>query len=140
VQPLTAVVSVGRDNGYGLPSPETLGRLEPRPVFRTDVNGDIEITMDGERLWPILCKDLPKISPGFSSRGDISLIMGAGSLMESVLFLLIAAVPVLVVVLTAGAMWLYPEIDLSVRLAGARFELHGWRPSMRTERRRAKRK
>jgi hypothetical protein len=63
---------------------------------------------------------------------------GCGVSMESVLFLLLAAVPVLVVVLTAGAMWLYPEIDLSVRLAGARFELHGWRPSMRTERRRAK--
>jgi competence protein ComEC len=51
VQPLMAVVSVGRDNGYGLPSPGTLGRLEPRPVFRTDVNGDIEISTDGERLW-----------------------------------------------------------------------------------------
>jgi len=51
VEPLTAVVSVGRDNSYGLPSPETLGRLEPRPVFRTDVNGDIEISTDGEKLW-----------------------------------------------------------------------------------------
>jgi beta-lactamase superfamily II metal-dependent hydrolase len=28
-----------------------LGRLEPRPVFRTDVHGDIEISTDGERLW-----------------------------------------------------------------------------------------
>jgi len=51
VQPLTAVVSVGQDNEYGLPSLETLGRLEPRPVFRTDVHGDIEISTDGERLW-----------------------------------------------------------------------------------------
>jgi competence protein ComEC len=51
VQPLTAVISVGRDNDYGLPSAETLGRLEPRPVFRTDVHGDIEISTDGERLW-----------------------------------------------------------------------------------------
>jgi competence protein ComEC len=51
VQPLTAVVSVGQPNGYGLPSPETLERLEPRPVFRTDLNGDIEISTDGERLW-----------------------------------------------------------------------------------------
>jgi competence protein ComEC len=51
VQPLTAVVSVGRDNGYGLPSPETLSRLAPRPVFRTDLHGDIEISTDGERLW-----------------------------------------------------------------------------------------
>ena len=51
MQPLTAVVSVGRDNAYGLPSPETLGRLEPLPVFRTDLQGDIEISTDGERLW-----------------------------------------------------------------------------------------
>jgi competence protein ComEC len=51
VSPLTAVVTVGRDNRFGLPSPETLGRLEPRPVFRTDVNGDIEMSTDGERLW-----------------------------------------------------------------------------------------
>ncbi len=51
VQPLLAVVSVGQDNDYGLPSPETLDRLEPRPVFRTDQNGDIEISTDGEKLW-----------------------------------------------------------------------------------------
>ena len=51
VQPLTAVVSVGQDNRYGLPSRETLGRLEPRPVFRTDLQGDIEMSTDGERLW-----------------------------------------------------------------------------------------
>jgi competence protein ComEC len=51
VQPLTAVISVGQDNAYGLPATETLGRLEPRPVFRTDLQGDIEISTDGERLW-----------------------------------------------------------------------------------------
>jgi competence protein ComEC len=51
VQPLMAVVTVGRDNEYGLPKAETLERLEPRPVFRTDVHGDIEISTDGERLW-----------------------------------------------------------------------------------------
>ena len=42
---------MGQDNRFGLPSPETLGRLGPRPVFRTDVHGDIEISTDGERLW-----------------------------------------------------------------------------------------
>jgi competence protein ComEC len=51
VQPLMAVVTVGRDNDYGLPKAETLERLEPRPVFRTDVHGDIEISTDGSRLW-----------------------------------------------------------------------------------------
>jgi beta-lactamase superfamily II metal-dependent hydrolase len=31
---------------------EAVARLaQPRPIFRTDVNGDIEISTDGERLW-----------------------------------------------------------------------------------------
>jgi len=51
VQPLTAVISVGEDNRYGLPALETLDRLAPRPVFRTDRHGDVEMSTDGERLW-----------------------------------------------------------------------------------------
>jgi len=48
---------VGRDNDYGLPSAETLGRLEPRPGFRTDLQGDIEMSTDGERLWVEVQRD-----------------------------------------------------------------------------------
>jgi len=51
VAPLTAVISVGEDNTYGLPASETLDRLAPRPVFRTDLNGDVEMSTDGRRLW-----------------------------------------------------------------------------------------
>jgi beta-lactamase superfamily II metal-dependent hydrolase len=51
VQPLTAVISVGEDNRYGLPSPQTLARLGTRPVFRTDRHGDVEMSTDGRRLW-----------------------------------------------------------------------------------------
>jgi len=51
VQPLTAVISVGEGNTYGQPAPETLDRLAPRPVFRTDRHGDVEMSTDGERLW-----------------------------------------------------------------------------------------
>jgi competence protein ComEC len=51
VQPLTAVISVGEGNTYGQPAPETLDRLAPRPVFRTDRQGDVEISTDGRRLW-----------------------------------------------------------------------------------------
>jgi len=51
VAPLTAVISVGEGNGYGLPSPETLDRLGGRPVFRTDRDGDVEMSTDGRRLW-----------------------------------------------------------------------------------------
>ena len=46
VQPLTAVISVGEDNGYGLPSAETLARLDGRPVFRTDQDGTVVLTSD----------------------------------------------------------------------------------------------
>jgi competence protein ComEC len=51
VEPLTAVISVGEDNTYGQPAPETLDRLDGRPVFRTDLNGDVQISTDGHKLW-----------------------------------------------------------------------------------------
>jgi competence protein ComEC len=51
VEPLTAVISVGEDNGYGLPAPQTLDRLDRRPVFRTDRDGDVKMSTDGRRLW-----------------------------------------------------------------------------------------
>ncbi len=46
VKPDTAVISVGMDNGYGLPSEAVLGRLSEAEVYRTDKNGDIVITAD----------------------------------------------------------------------------------------------
>jgi competence protein ComEC len=51
VEPLTAVISLGEDNRYGHPSPQTLDRLGSRPVFRTDRHGDVEISTDGHKLW-----------------------------------------------------------------------------------------
>jgi competence protein ComEC len=49
--PAVGVISVGADNPFGHPAPETLGRLEGGQVYRTDVHGDITVTTDGERLW-----------------------------------------------------------------------------------------
>jgi len=51
VAPLTAVISVGEGNTYGLPALETLDRLGRRPVFRTDRHGDVQISTDGHKLW-----------------------------------------------------------------------------------------
>jgi competence protein ComEC len=51
VRPLTAVVSAGEDNRFGHPAPETLERLDGRPLFRTDLHGDVQITTDGRKLW-----------------------------------------------------------------------------------------
>ena len=50
ISPAFAVVSVGR-NSYGQPAAEALALLASRPVYRTDVNGDVTIRTDGQRLW-----------------------------------------------------------------------------------------
>jgi len=62
VQPLTAVISVGADNSYGLPAAETLDRLGSRPVFRTDLNGDVEMSTDGRKLWVKTGRGQPQLS------------------------------------------------------------------------------
>ena len=53
VNPHIVVISVGRDNPYGHPSPEVLARYAEYglPVLRTDEHGTIEFITDGERLW-----------------------------------------------------------------------------------------
>ena len=51
VEPLTAVISLGEDDRYGHPAPETVDRLGSHPVFRTDRHGDVEMSTDGRRLW-----------------------------------------------------------------------------------------
>jgi competence protein ComEC len=53
--PQAAVISVGVDNKYGLPDEAVLQRLGEKVgignVYRTDEQGTIEFTTDGERLW-----------------------------------------------------------------------------------------
>jgi competence protein ComEC len=51
VRPAVAVISVGEDNWYGHPSPQVLERLEDSLVYRTDLNGRVKLSTDGERLW-----------------------------------------------------------------------------------------
>ena len=55
VSPRVAVISVGADNKFGHPSDEVLARLQERlgspNVYRTDRQGTIEFTTDGQRLW-----------------------------------------------------------------------------------------
>jgi len=50
VLPAVAVISVGRDNKYGHPSPETLETLEKYgiKIVRTDLEGNIKITSNGQ--------------------------------------------------------------------------------------------
>ncbi|MBE7467884.1 MAG: DNA internalization-related competence protein ComEC/Rec2 [Anaerolineae bacterium] len=53
VNPQIVVISVGQDNDYGHPSPEVLERYEEHGfiVFRTDEQGTVEFSTDGEWLW-----------------------------------------------------------------------------------------
>ncbi len=52
VLPEIAVISVGKDNQYGLPSPEVLETFSKYGItlLRTDKNGDIKIVSDGTNL------------------------------------------------------------------------------------------
>jgi competence protein ComEC len=52
VSPEAAVISVGANNRYGHPAPETLDRLQKAGVkiYRTDLNGEITIISDGNKL------------------------------------------------------------------------------------------
>jgi competence protein ComEC len=52
VQPRAIFVSAGEGNTYGFPSPEVLERCRSAgaAVFRTDIDGAVEISADGRRL------------------------------------------------------------------------------------------
>jgi competence protein ComEC len=52
VHPGVAIISAGWGNPYGHPSPDTVGRLEATgaEVFRTDLDGSVDITTDGHDL------------------------------------------------------------------------------------------
>jgi competence protein ComEC len=53
IRPTVAIVSVGADNRFGHPTPETLARLSAvtDDIYRTDINGTVEIITDGIKLW-----------------------------------------------------------------------------------------
>ncbi len=51
--PEIAVISCGKDNEYGHPHRETLGKLDELDieVYRTDKNGTVVISTDGKNVW-----------------------------------------------------------------------------------------
>jgi beta-lactamase superfamily II metal-dependent hydrolase len=51
LRPQVVLVSVSTADLQGLPSPETLEALQGYTVLRTDRNGWIELTTDGEQMW-----------------------------------------------------------------------------------------
>jgi competence protein ComEC len=51
LRPQLALLSVASDDRRVLPSPETLEAVEGYSLLRTDRNGWIEVSTDGERMW-----------------------------------------------------------------------------------------
>ena len=50
-QPQVVLLSVGAGDKLGRPDPETLAAVEGYTLLRTDQNGWIELSTDGEQLW-----------------------------------------------------------------------------------------
>ena len=52
VQPKYAVIMAGKDNSYGLPTQETIDKLNNRgsEIYRTDEDGTIQMTSDGNTI------------------------------------------------------------------------------------------
>jgi competence protein ComEC len=51
LRPQVVLLSVSAGDRQGLPSPETLAALEGYTLLRTDQNGWIHLSTDGERMW-----------------------------------------------------------------------------------------
>ena len=51
LQPQAVLLSVSLKDATGLPSPEALWAVEGYPLLRTDRNGWIELSTDGEQMW-----------------------------------------------------------------------------------------
>jgi competence protein ComEC len=51
VKPQVAVISVGANNTFGHPDPEVVGKLSSAHLYRTDLQGTIELITDGKCLW-----------------------------------------------------------------------------------------
>lgn len=52
VSPMAGVISCGRDNAYNLPNQKALARLSAfGPVYRTDINGTVTFSTDGNTIW-----------------------------------------------------------------------------------------
>jgi competence protein ComEC len=56
LHPQVILLSVAAGNRSGLPSPETLQTIAGYPLLRTDQNGWIHLSTDGENLWSEVAK------------------------------------------------------------------------------------
>ena len=65
VAPRVALVGVGRRNRFGHPAPDVLRRLAAAGarVFRTDLDGDLALTLAGGRVLPSFAEAVARSSP-----------------------------------------------------------------------------
>jgi beta-lactamase superfamily II metal-dependent hydrolase len=50
-EPQVALVSVAAGDAQGRPDPRVLKALQDRTLLRTDRNGWVKLSTDGERMW-----------------------------------------------------------------------------------------
>ena len=64
-----AVISVGKDNAYGHPTLDTLLKLRDSDteVYRTDLNGTVICTSDGQSVWFSVEKNARSVQPAQAS-------------------------------------------------------------------------
>ena len=69
IAPRLALIPVGR-NAFGQPAPEVLARLAAAgaTVYRTDLDGAVDVTTDGARVW-VRAWGRPGPASEFSLRG-----------------------------------------------------------------------
>ncbi len=62
IKPLVSIISVGKDNKYGHPSPITAGYLKSlgSEVFRTDLNGTVTVSTDGSSEFTVSSSNVDK--------------------------------------------------------------------------------
>ncbi len=85
LHPRIAAISVGADNDYGHPSPDTVARLERdgAQVFRTDLDGSIEISTDGTDLLARADGGHPRPSPTLPASPSAALLWLASPNLQS---------------------------------------------------------
>ncbi|MBU2543056.1 MBL fold metallo-hydrolase [Patescibacteria group bacterium] len=82
IRPETSIISVGKANSYGHPSPEVIDRLMQfdSRILRTDEKEIIELVSDGEKYWVVGgVNNVGGSSAGGSNAGGSNKVLGFGS-------------------------------------------------------------
>jgi competence protein ComEC len=70
LRPQVVLLSLAEGDPEGLLSPETLAAVAGYPLLRTDVNGWIELTTDGEQMWVEVERKYGSLIPALQKAGE----------------------------------------------------------------------